>query len=212
MLLDIETNAVTPLTEDSAEKAMPCFSGDGKAVYFTRYAGKIGAVCRLDLQTHEETVIFSEPDVNAYYPVAKDGLLYFTKWYSAENHCDQLMCFDGGTVTALPFDSAAYDCSDACPVGESGVIYSSTAGGSYDLYYYDGTAARRLTALCSGAQDLGAAFFPASADAEEADAAALREWLLTVPDADLPDPQAADRDGNTVLNAADLSLLKRELM
>ena len=212
MLLDIETNAVTPLTEDSAEKAMPCFSGDGKAVYFTRYAGKIGAICRLDLQTHEETVIFSEPDVNAYYPIAKDGLLYFTKWYSAENHCDQLMCFDGGNVTALPFNSADHDCSDACPVGESGVIYSSTAGGSYDLYYYDGTAARRLTALCSGAQDLGAAFFPASADAEKADAAALREWLLTVPDADLPDPQAADRDGNAVLNAADLSLLKRDLM
>lgn len=132
-----------PLTEDSAEKAMPCFSGDGKAVYFTRYAGKIGAVCRLDLQTHEETVIFSEPDVNAYYPIAKDGLLYFTKWYSAENHCDQLMCFDGGTVTALPFTSADHDCSDACPAGsrprqercaECGGSFPAKAGSDVKIY------------------------------------------------------------------------------
>lgn len=44
-----------------------------------------------------------------------------------------------------------------------------------------------------------------------ADAVALSKWLSTA-SAKLPDPKAADMDGNTVLNAADLTLMKRSLL
>jgi len=44
-----------------------------------------------------------------------------------------------------------------------------------------------------------------------ADVVALQKYLLTV-DSSLPNPKAADMDGNGRLNAADLTLLKRSLM
>ena len=44
-----------------------------------------------------------------------------------------------------------------------------------------------------------------------ADAVALSKWLSTA-SAKLPDPKAADMDGNAVLNAADLTLMKRSLL
>ena len=55
--------------------------------------------------------------MNAYYPIASGDKLYFTKWYSADDHCDTIMCYDGEKITSMPFDSEKFDCSDACPVG-----------------------------------------------------------------------------------------------
>ena len=98
------------------------------------------------------------PDTTIDYPVVQGDLLYFTRWESAQNHCDRILCYDGAHFTEMPFDSPDYDCSDACPVGAAAMIYSSTAKGSYDLYYYDGTHAARI-AESSAQNDLGAAFF-----------------------------------------------------
>ncbi len=219
MLLDLQTGAYTPLTDDGAEKAMPCFSADGRSVYFARYTDHIGAICRMDLDTRETETVFSEPGVTAYYPVVSGNRLYFTKWYSAENHCDQIMCLDGAQITAIPFNAADFDCSDACPAG-SGMIYSSTQAGDYDLYYFDGERSVRLDAMCSEKNDLGAAFFPADVQGDlnadgvcsTADAVLLRKWLLGIPDTALADWRAGDLDGSGSLNAADLTLLKRLLL
>ena len=217
-LLDLADGTVTALTDDSSERAMPCFSADGQSVYFTQYTDRIGAICRLDLQTHQTETVYSEAGVNAYYPAVRDDLLYFTKWYSADNHCDQIMCRNGETVTPAAFDSAAYDCSDACPLGGGAMIYSSTEQGAYDLYYYDGTRAQRLDTLSGAENDLGAAFFAAvpgdlSCDGvcSAADAVLLQKWLLAAPGTEIPDPAAGDLHTDGRLDAADLSLLKRLL-
>lgn len=216
-LLDLQTGEITLLTEDDAEQAMPCFSADGTSVYFARFVDRIGAICRLSLETGETEVIFSEPGVNAYFPVVQGGILYFTKWYSSENHCDRIMRYDGEQLTAMPFDAAEYDCSDACPAG-SGLIYSSTKNGAYDLYYFDGAQSVRLDALCSEMNDLGAAFFPvqrsgdvnADGSCDLADAVMLQRFLLA--DGSVTDAAAADLNGDGRLNAADLTLLKRLLI
>ena len=216
-LLDPASGTVEMLTDDGTEKAMPCFSPDRKYLYYAAYSGGIGSIWRMEMQSRKTETIFIENGVTAYYPIAYGSNIYFTKWYSAENRCDQLMCFDGNAVTALPFDSASYDCSDACPAG-GGMIYSSTQKGAYDLYYFDGTYSAPLTALNTAGNDLGAAFFPfvpgdvtADGRCSHDDAAALLDWLLTSPDAAVRNWQAGDPDGSGSLTAVDLTLLKQSL-
>lgn len=217
-LLDIAANTVTILTDDMAEEAMPCFSADGKFIYYTSYTNGIGSIIRMDLTTHKPEMIFSENGVNAYYPIVQGNLLYFTKWYSAENRCDQLVCYDGNAVTALPFDSEHFDCSDACPVGDTAMIYSSTAKVGYDLYFYDGKDSVRLD-LNSDNNELGADFFAevrgdVNCDGVfgAADVVLLQKWLIAVPDTHLKNWKAADFCEDNRLNVFDLCLMKRELL
>ncbi|MBR3448040.1 MAG: family 16 glycosylhydrolase [Oscillospiraceae bacterium] len=216
-LLDPDSGAVTMLTDDPAEQAMPCFSPDGRYLYYAEYQNGIGRICRMALQTRKTDTVYSENGVTAYYPVASGDRLYFTKWYSAENRCDQIMQYDGTEVTAMPFDSADYDCSDACPV-PGGMICSSTKNGSYDLYYFDGAQSVPLTEINTPQNELGASLFAAvrgdlNADGEctAADAVMLQKWLLCIPETVLPAPSAGDLNKDGILDAADLTLLKRLL-
>ena len=215
-MLDLETGTVTMLTDDSAEEAMPCFSADGNAVYYTRYTDGIGAIMRME--NGQTETVFAEAGVNAYYPVVQGDLLYFTRWESAQNHCDRILCYDGAHFTEMPFDSPDYDCSDACPVGAAAMIYSSTAKGSYDLYYYDGTHAARI-AESSAQNDLGAAFFAqvrgdVNCDGRfgTADVILMQQWLVKVPGADLTDPAAGDMNADGGWDVLDLALMKHELI
>ena len=220
-LLDVKTRAVTMLTDDSAEEAMPCFSEDGRNIYYARYTDGIGSICRLDLSTKTSGTIFGESGVNAYYPIVCGDMLYFTKWFSADDRCDQIMCCDGEKITSLPFDSERYDCSDACPVSGEKMVFSSTMSGGYDLYYYDGTRVSPLTAMNTDKNELGADFFAydtvigdVNADGEfnVADLVLLRKWLLAVPDAKLESWQNADLCKDGILDVFDLCLMRRVLV
>ncbi len=218
-LLNPESKTVTMLTDDSREEAMPCFSADGSFLYYTAYTDRIGAIMQMNLLTRETKTVFAEDGVNAYYPVVSGEKLYFTKWCSADNHCDQLMCYDGQTVTALPFNSERFDCSDACPVSSSEMIYSCTAEGVYDLYYYDGNCACRIPECSSGQNDLGASFFAertgdVSADGafDVADVRLLQKWMLAVSGTELNNWEAGDFYADGKLDAVDFSLMKRALL
>ncbi len=226
-LLDVQTGAVTLLTDDPAEEAMPCFDDSGGSIYYTKYENGIGAIYQMALETGQTKTIYAEPGVTAYYPIVKRQSLYFTKWFSADNHCDQLMRYDGAECVRLPFNSAQYDCSDACPIDASRMIYSATANGDYDLYYFDGTQSTVLTAQSSAQNDLGADFYAMSeyeaylrsqcgdvnADGQfdREDLSLFEKHLLTVPNTVLADWQAADFTLDGVLNAADLSMMKQAL-
>ena len=158
-LLDVKTKAVTILTNDDAEEAMPCFSSDGTKIYFAKYSGKIGSIFCLDLITKMTQTIFSEPDVNAYYPIVSDTFLYFTKWRNSKNTCDQIVCFDGNKFIELPFNSEKFDCSDVCPVNQDSIIYSCHKNGVYDLYFYNGTFSASIKKLNTDKNELGADFY-----------------------------------------------------
>ena len=217
-LLNVETREVTMLTDDRTEEAMPCFSPDGRYLYYAAYTGGIGSICRMDTTSKTVETIYAEDGVTAYYPVTDGERIYFTAWYSADNRCDQILCYDGEAITRLPFNGEMYDCSDACPVG-AGMIYSSTRYGSYDLCYYDGVRSSRLGGLHTEQNELGADFFPAvtgdvNADGilSTADVILLQEWLLAVPDVTLPDSHAADLYADDRVDIFDLSLLKKALL
>lgn len=229
-MLDIDTYEVTMLTNDRAEDAMPFFSEDGRYIYYTRYTDGIGSIYRMDMVTHETEDIYSETGITAYYPIVKEEKVYFAKWYSAENHSDQLMCYDGSNISVLPFNSEQYDCSDPCPVTGDAMIYSGTANGEYDLYYYDGRESIRLTAFCSDLNELGADYYSweeyetyldnskimgdVNCDGELtiADIVLLQKWLLAVPDIELKNWKAADFYNDEKLDAFDLCLMKMEIL
>lgn len=158
--LNIEDMSVRMLTDDLSEEAMPCFSDDGKTVYYAKYTGRHGEIASLDIRSGKETIIFSQENITAYYPVYNNGNLYFTKWYSAQNHHDQLMCFDGKEIKSLPFNSEYSDCSDICPVSAESFVYSSTADGNrYSLYYFNGNTSIALSDINTEKNELGADFY-----------------------------------------------------
>ena len=219
-LLDTGTGEVTMLTDAPAEEAMPCFSADGRYIYYAGYEAGIGSIYRLDTVSGGRETVFSEENVNAYYPVVCGDDLYFTKWCSAENHCDQLMKREGESLTALPFDSDSYDCSDACPTVGEGMIFSSTMNGGYDLYYYDGSKVSALTELNTDRNELGAAFFPCAeenvrgdvngdGEVNAADLVLFQKWLLGAPDAVLKAPENADLHRDGVLDTYDMCCMRK---
>ncbi|MBR3283458.1 MAG: family 16 glycosylhydrolase [Ruminococcus sp.] len=229
-LLDIETRTVTMLTDDSAEEAMPCFSEDGSFIYYASYSGGIGSICRLDTASHRTETIFSESGVTAYYPVVRGDELFFTKWYSADNRCDQLVRYDDGRITRLPFDSELYDCSDACPADGDRMIFSSTMNGDYDLYLFDGEKVTALTEINSGNNDLGAdiytweeyqAYLESSSPEGDvnmdgrfniADAVLLQKWLLSVSGEERINTEAADICRDNKLDGFDLCMMRSRLI
>lgn len=226
-LLELQTGEITLLTDDTAEEAMPCFDESGTSIYYTRYLNGIGAIYQMELATGQTKAVYAEEGVNAYYPIIKRQGLYFTKWFSADNHCDQLMRLDGDNSMRLPLNSEQYDCSDACPIDADRIIYSATVNGNYDLYFYDGEQSTLLTAQSTPQNDLGADFYAMSeyeaylrstlgdinADGmfDREDLSLLQRFLLTVPNSDAIDWQAADFTFDGRLDAADLSLMKQYL-
>lgn len=220
-LLNVETGEVTMLTDDMAEEAMPCFSEDGKYIYYTSYSNNIGSICRMDTTLYNIEILYAENNVTAYYPITSDEYLYFTKWHDADNRCDQIMRYDGSQIYSLPFNSDLFDCSDACPVNENMLIYSSTADGDYDLFFFDGENSMKLTDLCTDKNELGADFYLLESahgyvnlDGEfnVADVVLLQKWLLAVPDTHLADWKAADFVADDRLDVFDLCLMKREVL
>ncbi len=224
-LYDVASGEITMLTDDTAEDAMPCFAGDGGSIYYTRYTGGIGAIYCLDMQSGDAVPVYAKESVNAYYPIAYGDTLYFTKWYSAENHHDQLMRYDASGCAALPFNAPDYDCSDACPLGENAMIYSGTAQGGYDLYYYDGAESYRLSRQSSDKNDLGADFYSmteyrsrvlgdvnADGKTDMADLIHLHKWLAAVPDSILANWAAGDYNLDGKIDSRDFSLMKSSFL
>jgi hypothetical protein len=225
-LVDIETKEVTMLTDTPEEEAMPCYSADGRYIYYAVYTDRIGSICRIETSTGKVETVYSESGINAYYPIVKGDKLYFTAWHSTDNHCDRIMCYDGKEVYPLSLNSAEYDCSDACPVDDNKMIFSSTMNGNYDLYYSDGVNISSLSELNTDINELGADFFSydeylgnyavegdVNADGEltVADLVLFQKWLLAVPDTQLDSPESADICTDDKLDVFDLCVMREEL-
>lgn len=232
-ILNLQNMEIKMLTDDFEEEAMPYISDDGKYLFYTRYTDGYGSIVQMDMDTNETRTIYSEKDVTAYYPVCKNGKLYFIKWYSAGNHHDQLMCYDGNSLYSLSVNSEIYDSSDPCPIDDNSIIYSSTANGSYSLYYFDGNESVPLNEINTDKNELGADFYSSEEyqkylDSKNktdingdinsdgkfniADGILLQKWLLDVPDTIIANPKAGDFNGDNVLNIPDLCMMKEALL
>lgn len=219
-LIDLESKKIKMLTDSLCEDAMPCFSDDGRYIYYTKYIDGYGRIARMNAETGEDEIIFAEETVTAYYPIEKNGLLYFTKWYSSENHHDEIIVYYNNKFRSAAFNSEYYDCSDACPIDTDKMIYSSTIGGSYSLYYYDGNESFKIPGVNSDRNELGADFFSyteydvlgdVNADGEftVSDVVLMQKWILDISDATLENQDSADMDKNGKLNVFDLCIMKR---
>ena len=155
--LDLHTRQITLLTDDSSEKSMPCYSADGQWIYFS----EAQEIRKINVQSRTIITVYSEPGVNAYYPVCYGSRLYFTKQISPQNPHDCIMQYDGTNHYFCAFDSPELDCSDPCPVNEHTIIYSlARKNENYNLYCFSGTESVPLTELNSDNKDLGACFYP----------------------------------------------------
>ena len=216
-LLDVKTREITMLTDDIAEEAMPYFSADGKIIYYVGYKDGIGSIYGLDIDTGKITAVYSESGVNAYYPIVSGNDLYFAKWYSKDNHCDQIVRWDGKNLYELPFNSEKFDCSDICPVDGDRLIFSSMMNGNYDLFCYDGNEIAALSELNTDINELGADFFPcnlrgdvnADGSFNIADAVMLQKWLVGA--GDIINWKAGDLLADNQLDVFDLCVMKKEI-
>ncbi|MDE7364257.1 MAG: hypothetical protein K2N27_05130, partial [Ruminococcus sp.] len=229
-LLNVESEEIIMLTDDTDEEAMPCYSEDGKYIYYASYINGIGSICRMDIASHNIDTVYSENNITAYYPITADRNLYFTKWHDADNRCNQIMKYDGRKIHSLPFNSDLFDCSDACPVNENMMIYSSTADGDYDLFFYNGEYSVKLTELCGNKNELGADYYSfekyenylnnsrimgdvnCNGEFNIADVVLLQKWLLDFSNTELADWKAGDLCEDDRLDVFDFCLMKRALI
>lgn len=156
--LDLQTKEVTMLTDDIFEEAMPYYSSDGNKIYYTMYKDGYSSINCLDRQTGDISCVYIENGVVSYYPIMGETALYFTKWYSSENHCDQIIRFTD-KAESMPFNSNHFDCSDPFPIGEDKLIYCHDADGNYDLYYYDAQDSIPLSLFNTDKNELGAVYY-----------------------------------------------------
>lgn len=141
--INLITKEITSITDDEYENSMPYYSSCGNYIYYAQNSdegSKIYKVSRDSKKLKEE--IYSEQNLKAYYPIVYKNYLYFTKWYSTSNNCDNIMRINTITnkLENLPFNSNKYDCSDPCPVSDKYIVISSTkhnSKGCYDLYLAD---------------------------------------------------------------------------
>ena len=143
------------------------------------------------------------------------------------------MCYDGNSIYSLSVNSEIYDSSDPCPIDDNSIIYSSTAKGSYSLYYFDGNESVPLNEINTDKNELGADFYSSEEyqkylDSKNktdingdinsdgkfniADVILLQKWLLDVPDTIAANPKAGDFNGDNVLNIPDLCMMKEALL
>ena len=143
MEINLNTRSMRAITNDVDEDSMPYYASDGKSVYYAKGLDKSSQIYNVDLEgTAPLKEIYAEKNIRCYYPVVYKETLYFSKWYSIYNKSDIIIKFDinENKVTIPPFNSADYNCSDACPISDRLIIISSTmpgGNGGYDLYIAD---------------------------------------------------------------------------
>ncbi|MBQ8296187.1 MAG: PD40 domain-containing protein [Ruminococcus sp.] len=202
--IDLRTNEITMLTDDVYEDSMPFYSCDGNKVCYARSYGGSSSIYELDLRTAIISPVYEESGVTAYYPMVSGDDLYFTKWYSAENHNDTIVKFADDEISLLPFNSADYNCSDPYPFGDS-MFFSSTVNGSYDIFLFDGADTHETNAVNTELHELGSSFF--SAQESEKVLTQTAGYILGKSTAE----SNLDADGDGIVSSLDLTAFRHKL-
>ena len=137
--------ATTIIGTGSSERSMPFYDAAGTSVWYSlRPAGGTAeqeSIRKVNVDGNGDSLVIDSVGMKDYYPVRDTvGQFLWTRAISATDKHDQIYMYDGvapGTRLAI---NGADDFSDACPIGTSYIVYSTTAGGrssgrwDYDLY------------------------------------------------------------------------------
>ena len=200
--LDLRTGAVAMLTDDAEEESMPVYDANGGVIYSGLSEAGTG-IFRIDPSTGEKETLFFDASVTAYYPMTRDGRIFFSKWASADNRNDCIAELTASGPVMLPFCDPASNTSDVFPLGGDAFFYSSTKNGGYDLFYYDGTDEISLHSLSGAEHDLGTSFY--SKEEAEETVRIASDYLIHSGSTDIN----IDADGNGVVTGFDLAFLKK---
>ncbi|MBE6851480.1 MAG: hypothetical protein E7504_07085 [Ruminococcus sp.] len=201
--MDLRSGVITMLTNDAKEESMPCYAADGSCIYYAQSDQGKTAICAYSTADGSSRVLYEEEGIHAYYPLASENGLYFTRWYSTEFRNDSIACLKDGKPVMLPFCDAQSDNSDPYPLQDGSLFFSSTRAGNYDLYFYDRTSVHPMETLNTEQHELGTAYY-SIADAEKI-VASTADYLL----ARQTDSMNMDVNEDGVVNAFDLTILKK---
>ncbi len=173
-MMEMDTNGrlICSIPVPQREASMPYYAkGDTILLYSGSEPGSSNAdIYRISLLTGQITPVSALPGVEEYYPVTRDDTsFFFTRWYSADNHNDQVYLgfYNGLPAQRLVFNEMNQNYSDAFPVNHRYVVVSSTTTGGrggYDLYIVDMQSGKRwsmdlyLDGINSGKNELGACY------------------------------------------------------
>ncbi len=202
--MNLLSGEITMLTNDLPEDSMPCYSSDGKTIYYAQLNNGISSICELDTENLKSKTIFAENGVTAYYPMTSDNGLYFTKWLSSDNTTDTIVKYEDDKAVPLPFCDVSFNCSDPFPCNNGSIFYSSTQNGTYDLCLYDGNISHELSSLNTEMNELGTSFFSAENAKDITSSAA--DFILRR-STNIPN---ADADGNGTVDSFDLIYLRQQ--
>ncbi|MBI3137245.1 MAG: hypothetical protein HYZ15_01530 [Sphingobacteriales bacterium] len=170
--MDTLGNLLRTFAVAQPEASMPYYTkGDSILLYSGgEPSGTTADIYRVTLGSGLATALSAMPGVEEYYPVTRDDTsFYFTRWYSATNHNDQVYLgfLDGRLPQRLTFNETFQNYSDACPVSSRYLIVSSTTTGGkggYDLYVVDTVSGKRwsldlyFNGVNSAKNELGACY------------------------------------------------------
>lgn len=156
------------------EASMPYYTKGDSLLLFSgnEPIGSTADISLLRLNTGTVIPLSANPGLEEYYPVTcDDSSFYFTRWYSADNHNDQIYLgyIDGRPARRFAFNEVYQNYSDACPVDNQFLIISSTTTGGrggYDLYLVDRVEGKRwsldlyMYGINSPMNELGAVYTP----------------------------------------------------
>ncbi len=138
--LDLDTEAVTQLTDDPLYDGGPAFSPDGKSLVFSSVVGEHAKLFRIDLANPGERYALTSgdgDDKDAVY--SPDGRrVYFT---SDRNGIDNVYGLDLETGELAQYTDVVTGCFQPVPVprpeGRESLVYGGLWRGEYKLYITD---------------------------------------------------------------------------
>jgi Tol biopolymer transport system component len=140
-IMNLSGNITTVISNDgyTIEESMPYFTSDGQHIIYAKNAGEYSDICLVDLDGSNETELYCIDGVSEYYPIVKNSTsVFYTRWVSSSNHNDQIYQGDfSGNYGSLSINDVSSNNSDAYPVDDDYLFFSSTRSGSiggYDLY------------------------------------------------------------------------------
>lgn len=142
---NVTVTRLSSVTADgpAIENSMPYFTPSGKYVLYTRGTGAGFDIYRTNLQTMQSEAIGNTPNLADYYPIVRDQTAYFfTRWKDGTTRRDQIFMRIPNLQNDQPIELRLNDCdadnSDAAPVDEDVLVFSSTRGDTiYNLYLGD---------------------------------------------------------------------------